>query len=385
MINIEIKGVQFSNKGAELMLIAVLQQLEQQLTDYQITLSPGKNLPYLNRAKLGAWQKLSFRRGNLDLTGVFGKFPSGVRRFLKRFGIVTEADIDVILDASGFSYGDQWPTRDIKNAVKEMKRFKQAGKLYIVLPQALGSFDKPDIRIEAEQFINAAHLIFPRDEKSYAACSELSKIDNLQQSPDFTASVTCPKPSYISENVVCLVPNNKMVSKYHSDQAHHKESVYIDFWCYMIEFFAQKGFNVVLLNHEGKEDLSLCHKIQSQSSIKTELLDGLSALEVKGYLGQCQAVVSSRFHGCISALSQGVPCLATSWSHKYEALYKEYGLPENILDFETPQKELNIKLNQFATELTNQKKKCLAHSLEVKKKNMHMWQTVFEEIEQVRQ
>ncbi|KAF7775492.1 hypothetical protein PCIT_a1694 [Pseudoalteromonas citrea] len=310
MINIEIKGVQFSNKGAELMLVAVLQQLDKHLDEYQITLSPGVNLPYEKRAKLGAWQKLSFRRGNLDLTGLFGKLPGVIKRFLKRFGIVTEADIDVILDTSGFSYGDQWPKRDLKNAVKEMKRFQGGRKLYIVLPQALGPFDRADIRAEAEQFVNSAHLIFPRDEKSYKACLAFSKNNNLQQSPDFTASVICPVSPQSLDNVVCLVPNNKMVSRYHNDEAHQKESIYIDFWCYIIEFFSKKGFKVVLLNHEGKEDLSLCHKIQSQSSINTELLDGLSALEVKGYLGQCHAVISSRFHGCISALSQGVPCLA---------------------------------------------------------------------------
>jgi colanic acid/amylovoran biosynthesis protein len=51
LLNIEIKGVQFSNKGAELMLVAILEQLDKELGDYQITLSPGTHLPYQKRAR----------------------------------------------------------------------------------------------------------------------------------------------------------------------------------------------------------------------------------------------------------------------------------------------------------------------------------------------
>ncbi|KAF7775491.1 hypothetical protein PCIT_a1693 [Pseudoalteromonas citrea] len=47
--------------------------------------------------------------------------------------------------------------------------------------------------------------------------------------------------------------------------------------------------------------------------------------------------------------------------------------------------ELSEKLNQFVMELTNQREKCLAYSLNVKEQNMEMWQTVFEKIEQIRQ
>ncbi|MDZ7901594.1 MAG: hypothetical protein U5L01_03250 [Rheinheimera sp.] len=94
---IEVKGVQFRNKGAYLMLLATLQGLQKLGLSFQLVLSPGPNLPYLERAKLGAWQKLSFRRYNVDLTPWFGKLPNALRQFARRYGLVTEADVDVVL------------------------------------------------------------------------------------------------------------------------------------------------------------------------------------------------------------------------------------------------------------------------------------------------
>lgn len=109
---IEIKGVQFVNKGAELMLEAILAQIEQRWPDAKVVMQPGKFSPYEKRASIGAYQRLQLRKNRLDLNGLTYYLPFVARRALKRFGIITEADIDVILDASGFTYGDQWPYSD---------------------------------------------------------------------------------------------------------------------------------------------------------------------------------------------------------------------------------------------------------------------------------
>ncbi len=42
-------------------------------------------------------------------------------------------------------------------------------------------------------------------------------------------------------------------------------------------------------------------------------------------------MIGSRFHALVGALCQGVPVIATSWSHKYEELLGEYGVPELLL------------------------------------------------------
>ena len=398
MLNIEIKGVQFSNKGAELMLIAILEQLDKTLVDYQITLSPGRLLPYQKRAKLGAWQKLSFRRGPIDLTGFFAKLPNKVLNVFKRYGIITEKDIDVILDASGFAYGEQWGVKSLAHTAKEISRFKKQGKIYIFLPQAFGPFEQPKLKQLASQVFSQANLVFPRDNNSYQAVvgchKKINKGSHIIQSPDFTCLVE-PKPFVELTNSfekqsehkkqVCFIPNNKMVSSFHHNKASGDQAQYIDFFVQAGRFYHQQGWQVVLLNHEGGEDQQLCQKIAQQLSEDQLIIikEGLSATDIKAYIGSVDAVVSSRFHGCVSALTQGIPCLATSWSHKYQMLFQEYGMGENVINFKVAEQELIELLINFNHNLVEQKKQCIEHAEIVKQQSRHMWQQVFLQLEDI--
>jgi len=99
----------------------------------------------------------------------------------------------------------------------------------------------------------------------------------------------------------------------------------------VIESAKEMGKPVYLLNHEGEGDERLAYKIQSSVHNSIEVVTGLNALEVKGIISSAYLVVSSRFHGLASSLNSCVPCLATSWSHKYEELFKDYGQKDCVL------------------------------------------------------
>ncbi|TPH18977.1 polysaccharide pyruvyl transferase family protein [Litorilituus lipolyticus] len=398
MLNIEIKGVQFSNKGAELMLVAIIEQLDNELGDYQITLSPGRFLPYEKRAKLGAWQKLSFRRGSIDLTGLISKLPSKILNFFKRYGLVTEKNVDVILDASGFAYGEQWGDKSLLFTANEVIRCKKINKPYIFLPQAFGPFNQTRIREAARKIFSNASLTFPRDEHSYIAVMGTvgqNELGTIQLMPDFTCLVE-PKPFEKYQNQyteaesksICLIPNNKMVSKFHHTDAEQDTESYLNFLVTVGKYYQEQGWQVVLLNHEGKEDQAICQQIQEQliegrHLNSVDIVEGLSAVDIKAFIGSVDAVVSSRFHGCVSALIQGVPCLATSWSHKYQMLFNEYGLLENVLDFKLKDHEIIEVLSAFNKELDKQSQQSISHAEVVKRQTRNMWKQVFAMLEPI--
>ena len=57
---IEIRKAGFVNKGAELMLYAVLEKMKQEFPDAEFAMAPSRSTesaPYLKRAELGLFQK----------------------------------------------------------------------------------------------------------------------------------------------------------------------------------------------------------------------------------------------------------------------------------------------------------------------------------------
>ena len=136
---IEIKGVEFENKGAHLMLVTVIQQLKGLWPEARIALSHSAKASSAQRSTVASLRKIALRKHLMDLNRLSYWLPVAVRRKLLCWGLVTEADIDVLVDASGFSYSDQWPSKvRIFHLKGELLRFYRYKKPYIFMPQAFG-------------------------------------------------------------------------------------------------------------------------------------------------------------------------------------------------------------------------------------------------------
>lgn len=373
---IEIKGVQFINKGAELMLLAILQQLERRLPDTLIALEPNPNSNYSDRVKIGALQKLSLRAKMLDVNYLSYLIPSKLRRWLRdTWGIITEADIDIILDASGFAYGDQWSPKNIQQLQREINRFHKKNKKYLFLPQAFGPFTRSRDIKRLRDCLPKAALICSREETSYKHLSDLLTDDrNLSQYPDFTNLLQGTPPDTFNKDdkIVSIITNNNMVSNRNTNSTWKRQ--YLKTIRDAIEIIYALNLTPIFLNHEGTGDLTLCSAVIKDIGRDIKIINESNPLRVKGIIKNSRAVISSRFHGCVSALSQGTPCLGTSWSHKYERLFDDYQCAQNIITPETNKKQLKemlIAAIRNCDSIKNQK----ARTLQLKQAE-EMWDTV---------
>ncbi|SEA28577.1 polysaccharide pyruvyl transferase family protein [Alkalimonas amylolytica] len=376
---IEIKGVQFRNKGAYLMLLACLQGL-QPVRNMELVLSPGPNLPYPERARLGAWQKLAFRRKSLDLTGWISRLPGPCIRLFNRYGMVTERQVDAVLEASGFAYGDQWPLQFLQNTAREVERFAKAGKPFIFMPQAFGPFKSEASKTAMRTIIQHARLIFVRDAVSKQHLEScLSPLPaHVIQSPDFTIGLTPEAVPKADAPYAALIPNNKVISPFHHANANQLKDDYLAAFVQAAEQLHQAGYQVKLVNHEGKEDAELCQHIQARAQ-HAEVIEMEDPLAVKAYIGGASLVVSSRFHGAINALSQGVPCIATSWSHKYRQMMQDFGMEEYCIETLTPG-----SLQRSMTQLLANQQAITAQLKQTKEalhqQNLQMWQRIYQQL-----
>ena len=85
---------------------------------------------------------------------------------------------------------------------------------------------------------------------------------------------------------------------------------------------------------EGSDDLAVMRQIRERMARGQDALlveDDSSAPELKGIVGQCDLVVSARYHTMIAALSQGIPCMAIGWHFKYAEVMKLFGQERYVL------------------------------------------------------
>jgi len=375
----EIRKAGFENKGAAMMLIAAARALKAHYPDAIVSVPADHTHPYEQRAALKLWHRAELVRSGVDLGQVVALVPQKLRR---RYGFVTRGEIDVVIDAAGLAYSDQWGPSATEDLARRATAWKKAGKKLILLPQAFGPFSSPEIRAAIKTVADHADLMFARDPVSLAYLTEVvGERAHIRLAPDFTnllagepTSITLPGPS-----PVAIVPNARMLDK--TDQT--AAANYLEFLLDCAEALQANGHTPFFLVHEGAADLAIAKQVVSAMAAPVKILCPDDALQAKTLLGGCTGVVSSRYHAIISALSQGVPAIGTGWSHKYTALFADYGCPDALVSVTDQKNDIEAAL---APIIDPAKRGAYASELEdvvprIKAKAMDVWKYTFEVID----
>jgi colanic acid/amylovoran biosynthesis protein len=244
--------------------------------------------------------------------------------------------VDAVLDASGFSYSDQWGPAATEHLAAQTRRWRRQGKPIVLLPQALGPFREPRARDAFRRVLDEVDLIFARDDSSAAHLAELGAAGRarVRQSPDFTVGVKgrLPEGFEPAPGRVAIIPNYRMIDKGRAGSG----PAYRALLAGTARHLLARGYHPFFLVHDSGIDRELAHEVRADAGGGVEVLHEPDPRALKGILGSCHAVVASRFHALVGALTQGVPSLATGWSHKYEELFAEFGCPEALCDVAAP-------------------------------------------------
>ena len=380
-MKIVLCGVQTINKGAELMLYAILQEIERKFPDAIV---------YLPDHLIS--QPISYFRTSL----IIRKKPIvRIRKWLSKFKIlqifkhlgINDAHFqdsyairkaDFFLDGSGFHFSDQFNINRQRLLRWQLilKRQRRQGTKMVFLPQAFGPVNNKSTKMALAAVKENANLVMPREIVSYNYLKKVGFDDSqLRLYPDFTSLVkgTFPKGYEHLKGAICVIPNKQMINKHVISQNN-----YIRLLINIIEFAQSCNRKVYLLNHEGKNDEELAIICKKEIGDNIEVVTGLDALDVKGLIATSYLCISSRYHGVASALNSCVPCLATSWSHKYEELYRDYGQDGGILPINDIESTLQ-KVKEYLSEKKNKEvRQSLQSVLPQIQENTHkMWKEIW--------
>ena len=319
------------NRGDQLMIISVMGQIRKYEPHAQILVPKHvfeQNPTFCIQNKL---YPLELKNTGIRCSKLYTWM---VNLLLRDEWINTPRQVDIILNCRGYYIADKWIMDDdfVSSLECFYKQFNKKGRRLIMLPQAFGPFENEYSKKAINIIYEQADMIYAREQQSYEYLSKVCpSTDKIKVVPDFTClclaeqnpSIQLPKKEY-----VLVIPNARMVDKTTANISNS----YLNFLIQIVKDLMARGENVYLLNHEGSGDEQLMHEINEKLDVELPILTNLSGSEIKALIKNSKLLISARFHGVVSGLTQGVPTLCTSWSHKYGELLREHGCESNMLE-----------------------------------------------------
>lgn len=364
-MKVVVRGGGFSNKGAEAMLLTVHREMLQRFPSVEtvatipveshekayvngitpVSVQPKGRLSQL----LGSRRALRIKALKAGLKNK--EFKSFARTAPKTVCELEAAyPFDAVIDISGFSYSDEcaWGYSEAKETLVWLKFCNQKNVPYFFLPQSWGSFGEQGLVEIVKQFTQKAALIYSRDNISTKHLESVLGEDFVPRTTFDIAflfegdAVRAGRHTLAELGIdrerplIGIAPNMRV---YEKAQGQGGGNWYVQLLVKLARHcITELNSSVVLLPHEvapagisRRDDRYVCGLVEqlvADSSRCVAVKSVLSAAMTKAVISNLDMLVGSRFHSLVLALSAGVPSFALGWSHKYEELMSDCGLPE---------------------------------------------------------
>ncbi len=383
------------NMGAQAMSITIIDEIKEILGADRIKVTQLAKYPSNEREKCQkeGWEIIPFTNKTQFLKGipfsilyVFLRIFDLPRRWLTNATFSAYLNNDILIDISGISFSDKRPLSALLINTLWLLPALATGLPYIKGCQALGPFKNPFVRIASRFFLTRAKILIVRGEESAKFVRELLPKKKFYQLPDIAFNLKPPSEEEIykvlgrigikKDKSFCAVGpswvlEEKMEEKIRKKESgllrgkffsllssffgagylkHKKaisttgESVYSEIMAKAVDKLVQiTDYDILMIPHSRAvrqsplDDLEICKRIKQLSLNPDRIMiieDKLSAKTLKGIIGKAEVALGSRFHFIVSSISQNVPTLAVSWSHKYKEMMRMFGLEEFTLNYD---------------------------------------------------
>jgi polysaccharide pyruvyl transferase WcaK-like protein len=253
------------------------------------------------------------------------------------------ADADVLLDQGGITFSDG-REKFLPFNVATLLPGLILGLPILKCSQAVGPFTGHLNRLFAKAILPRMRTIVARGMKTFDHLEGLGLTNvilgadlafGLDSEPDIEVPLFV-KATDRERPLVGFCPSEVLRKKFDAID-------YASLLANQIDLFTAAGIDIVLFAHSSKpdtdarhnNDLPLCRAVYSELNNPgaVRFVDqSLTTGELRALIRQLDLLITSRFHGMVSALAEGVPPFVLGWGHKYTEVLDLFELDRAGLD-----------------------------------------------------
>ena len=365
-MRILVIGANLCNRGAESMLLTLISSIHLEIGEANFSVwsyagDDKKRTGKIMHSEPNGVRvnfELSYNHktvGLLLLQGLLfvAPFPI-VARLAGRFStfIRDVDDADAVIDISGFALTGDRPWWRHLVYLLESRTAHACETPFLAMTQSFGPFRNQWQKLVARLALAHTEMISARGEMSarHLEAIGLLKDQDFLIAPDMTYLFD-PAPDSLAKELlhhtarprIAVIPNTNIYrrSARKAGQKGSKNTYVANMRKLCHSAIVDHACNIVFIPHEGDstqfDDLALSALIRDHPTIKAHsiVLNGaLPASTIKSAIIQCDAVITSRYHGMMAALSNAVPAFVPGWADKYEESAEMAGSSEYTFNFD---------------------------------------------------